>query len=150
MTDEAGWQRIRPVALGVPTRDDGDELLLSRHVDPETGEPFYRAVGGGIDFGELSEDAVVREFREELDVTATVTGEIATLERTFEFDGEPGHEIWFLYAVDLAEDWPYERDEFTAYEPHHDEEFAVEWMARDDLRRNDVTVYCEELPELLA
>ncbi len=150
MTDEGSWRRIRPVALGVPTRSDGEELLLAEHYDATADETFYRPLGGGIDFGEDSADAVVREFREELDVTVTDAHHLATMERTFEFDGTPGHEIWFLYEVAFAEDWPYERDEFTAYEPHHDEEFAVEWMPRDDLRRDDVTVYCEELPELVA
>lgn len=150
MTEEPGWRRIRPVALGVPTRSDGDELLLAEHRDPAAGEAFYRPLGGGVEFGEQSADAVVRELGEELDVTVTETRHLATLERTFEFNGQDCHEIGFVYAVDLAEDWAYEGESFVGREPELGEEFDVAWVSRDELGRDDVTVYPEELLELVS
>jgi len=54
---------IRFVALGAVYR--GDELLVSEGELPETGEPYYRLLGGGVEFGEHSEAAVVREFEVE-------------------------------------------------------------------------------------
>ena len=60
------WQDIRPLALAVVRRDE--ELLLAEHYDSAEEYTFYRPIGGGIEFGEHSRDAVRREFREELDV----------------------------------------------------------------------------------
>lgn len=141
------WRDIRPLALGVPTRSD--EFLLFEGYDSGDEYTFYRPIGGGIEFGESSEEALVREFREEVDVTVTDLRYLTTLERTFEFHNTPSHEIWFLYAVDLEELWPYEQDAFTAYEPDLDEEFPVRWLSREELQRGDVIVYPETLTELL-
>ena len=138
-------ETIRPLAIGIPTRDD--EVLLAEHEDPTTGEQFYRPVGGGIEFGEHSREALQREFAEELEVTVGEATRLTTLERTFTYDGEPAHEIWQCYRVSIAEDWPYERDSFVAHEPELDEEFRVRWLAIDEL--DDHTVYPESLPELL-
>lgn len=141
------WRDVRPVALGVPTR--GEEVLLAEHRDPAADETFYRPVGGGVEFGEYSEEAVVREFREELDATITDARLLDTFEDVFAFDGETGHEIWFCYAVELAEEWPYETDSFVGREPEFDEEFPVRWLPVADLEADDVVVYPESLPELL-
>jgi len=146
------WRDVRPVALGVAVRDgpDGPELLLAEHRDPTEESAFYRPPGGGVEFGETSEAAVRRELREELSVTVTGTERLAVLERTFEFDGQPCHEIGFVYRVTVAEDWPYERDTFEGEEPEFDETFPVQWVPVGDLERDDVTVYPEELAALVS
>lgn len=164
------WREIRPVALGIlRRRADGtprettaenrpkaagdalpgdDELLLSVGYDPETDEKFYRPVGGGVDFGEYSDIALAREFHEEMEVTVTEVRHLATLEDIFEFDGDPGHEIWFLYEALIEESWPYELDAFDAYEEEIDEPFRVEWVAVDDVERRE-NVHPAHLLDLL-
>jgi len=139
------WREIRPVAVGVAFR--GDEVLLSRLRDEEADETFYRPIGGAIEFGELSDEALVREFREELSVAVADHELLDTLESTFTFQGTKGHEIWFLYAVDFAEDWPYERDEFEGREPELDETYPAVWVPTD--RLSEVTVYPEHLASLV-
>ncbi|MFB6295481.1 MAG: NUDIX hydrolase [Halobacteriales archaeon] len=144
MTDDS-WRDIRPIAVGVATR--GDELLLSELHDPEADETFYRPPGGAMAFGESSDEALEREFAEELGVTIAERSLVETLERTFTFRGQMGHEIWFLYAVAFEESWPYEREAFTGVEDDG-ESFRVVWRERSALA--DETVYPEELPDLLA
>jgi len=139
------WRDIRPVAVGVPRR--GDEVLLSRLRDETAAETFYRPIGGAVEFGELSDEALVREFREELSVELEAYDHVDTLESTFVFQGNEGHEIWFLYEVTFAEDWPYERDEFEGREPELDETYRAEWVPLDSL--SEVTVYPENLSELV-
>jgi len=137
------WRDIRPVAVGVPRRDD--EILLSRLY--EDGKPFYRPIGGAIEFGESSDQALAREFDEELGVAVAEAELLETLENTFTFEGQQGHEIWFLYDVALAESWPYERDGFQGREPEADETYRAVWKPIDALA--DVTVYPEHLASLL-
>ena len=141
------WQDIRPVALAVVRRDE--EVLLAEHYDPEEDYQFYRPLGGAIEFGEHSSEAVVREFEEELDVTLTNISLLTTIENVFTFDGSQGHEIWQLYEGDIEEEWPCQQDRFTAYEPELDEKFEVVWKHPEEFTDGGEVVYPENLPELL-
>ncbi|MDX3188851.1 hypothetical protein PV458_10640 [Streptomyces sp. MN03-5084-2B] len=51
---------IRPIVLAVLRR--GDALLVFEAHDDVKGETFCRPLGGGIEFGERSIDALKREF----------------------------------------------------------------------------------------
>ncbi|NEU56150.1 NUDIX hydrolase [Halorussus sp. MSC15.2] len=137
-------RRIRMVALGVVSRrtsddrvTDDEQLLVERHRDPESGETFYRPLGGGVEFGERSEDALRREFREELGVELTGVSYLGTDEDVFTFDGETHHEVWRVYETDVVEDWPYEREEFTAREPETGEEIECVWKSRAALETEE-------------
>lgn len=48
---------IRFLALGAVRR--GDDLLVQEAESPKTGETFYRVFGGGVEFGEHSQNAAV-------------------------------------------------------------------------------------------
>lgn len=130
---------IRVVALGAVFRDD--ELLVYESEDPDTGELFYRLLGGGVEFGEHSRDALVREFDEELGVTLADPELVGTFERVFDFAGDTGHEVWRVYEGHIVEDWPYEHDSFTFYEPELDLEMVARWRSVEWLRDPETTFY---------
>ncbi len=119
------WRDIRPIALGIVWRDD--ELLVFEGYDPAEDETFYRLLGGGIEFGELGIDAVAREFDEELGVTLRNVEYVETYENVFTFEGDAGHELVRVYEGEIAEEWPYDRDELKGYEAETDEAFPVVW-----------------------
>jgi 8-oxo-dGTP pyrophosphatase MutT (NUDIX family) len=52
---------IRVLALGLITQ--GDRTFISEGYDPIKQQTFYRAMGGGVDFGETSLEALQREFK---------------------------------------------------------------------------------------
>ncbi|MFG6504558.1 NUDIX hydrolase [Microbacterium sp. P05] len=89
---------IRNLAVGLPVRD-GHVLVLDR-TDSVNGESYHRAVGGGIEFGETAEQAVRREFLEELEVSLETVQLLGVLESIFEYEGEPGHEIVHVFRVE--------------------------------------------------
>ena len=91
----------RPVALGVIRVDD--ELLVFRGYDRSKNQTYYRPLGGTIEFGEHSEAAVRRELREELNVSVVLTRLLGVIENAFTVNGEPGHEIDFIYEVSVAD-----------------------------------------------
>ncbi len=64
-----GKKRIRPTAICVLRR--GDELLVYEGYEPVRQFGYARPLGGGIDLGETSAAAVVREIREELGAEIT-------------------------------------------------------------------------------
>lgn len=139
---------IRVVALGAVRR--GDELLVHEGESPEAGEPFYRLLGGGVEFGEHSRDAVVREFDEELGVELADPIHVGTFERVFTYDGETGHEVWRVYEGHIREVWPYDREAFTFVEPELGTEHLARWMPIERLRDDNTTFYAPEVLDALG
>ena len=83
--------RIRPLALCIFSFRG--RILVNEAHDPVKDQSYCRPLGGGIDFGEPSELAVVREIREELGAAVTNLRFLGTLENIFTYLGKPGHEI---------------------------------------------------------
>ncbi|WP_022882963.1 NUDIX hydrolase [Gryllotalpicola ginsengisoli] len=92
---------IRNVAVGLPVR--AGHVLVLDGLDTVKNEPFHRAIGGGIEFGETAEAALRREFREELDVALSNVELLGVSENIFEYEGRPGHEIVHIFGVESDE-----------------------------------------------
>ena len=62
--------------LGVLKRPDGRYLITQRKLDKEWGAGWWEVPGGGVNAGEDSRDAVIREIREEtgIDVSQAAGG----------------------------------------------------------------------------
>jgi ADP-ribose pyrophosphatase YjhB (NUDIX family) len=116
---------IQAKALCV-VRDRG-EILVREYHDETADERFCRPLGGTIEFGEYSDDAVKREFCEELDAELADVRRLGLLENVFEFRGEPGHEFVVVYDGRFADETLYDRDAIPAYEPEFDTEFEAVW-----------------------
>lgn len=92
---------IRVLALGLI--QDSERIFISEGYDSVKQQNFYRAMGGGVDFGETSHDALQREFQEEIQAELTNIRYLGCLENLFSFNGKQGHEILFVYKCDFVE-----------------------------------------------
>ena len=103
-------------------------LILQNHqllVTKDKGK--YYTIGGAIQVNESTEDAVVREVKEELGVKAQA-GQLAfVVENRFEQDVVSYHNIEFHYLVDLLEDAPLTMQEDEQRQP-------CEWIDLDKLQ----------------
>jgi ADP-ribose pyrophosphatase YjhB (NUDIX family) len=159
------WRDVRPMVLGIvwrddrmdasPNRDRGSvgarELLVSR-LGPFDGDDsglFYRPPGGGVEFGETTAEAVVREYEEELDATVTVQGFAGVVENRFEFLGERDHELCFVYEIAFADDERYATKSMHGVEHDSDVTYDTEWATLDDLDARDEPLYPRGLREVL-
>lgn len=112
---------VRATALIV---EEGKLLV----VEDEDG--FY-TIGGAIQVGERTEEAVIREVKEELGVKAQARQLAFVVENRFEQAGVHFHNIEFHYLVDLLEDAPLTMQE-------DERQLPCRWIALDDLHTVDL------------
>ncbi len=142
-------QKIRTKALCVFR--NGDKILVYERYDPTKGKRFYRPIGGGIDFGELSREAMVREVREELSAEVTDLRFLGILENVFTYVGRPGHEILLMYDARFEDESFYERASLEAYEENGERHFEAEWKSLEYFRSaGSPPLYPNGLLELLS
>ncbi len=115
------------------------KTLASLGHDKNKGETFYRVIGGSIDFGEKSEDGVRREIREELKCEIENLRLMKVAENIFIYEGQPRHEIVFLYKGDLANKDLYNQEKIHITEPYT--EFDAKWIPIDDVLSGKVILY---------
>ncbi|MDB4908009.1 MAG: hydrolase [Gemmatimonadetes bacterium] len=127
----------------------GDRILLERGYDPMKAERFYRVIGGGVEFGELASDAVVREWQEELGLALEQLELLGVLENRFTYRGEAGHEVVFLFSVRIVDARALARDEFQSVDTDGNTHDAV-WVSIDELRARSTPVYPAGVLELLG
>lgn len=144
-----GKGHIRPIAICVFRRDN--RILVGEGYDPVKKESFYRPLGGRIEFGEKSQETIVREIREELGAEVTGLRYLGTVENIFTFNGEAGHEIVQVYDGTFRDESLYTRERLQGYEVDEAWQgaFTAVWMTLDDLREGDVPLYPDALLELL-
>ncbi len=141
-----GSTRLRAIALGIVWRDTS--LLVGEGHDAVKVEDFFRPLGGGITFGERGDEALRREFREELGAEIEVRRQLGTLENIFTYAGRPGHEICLIYEATLRDTSLYERDRLEASEDDG-AAFVATWKSLSDFANGD-KLYPDGLLALLS
>jgi 8-oxo-dGTP pyrophosphatase MutT (NUDIX family) len=139
--------RIRPISICLFR--DGDRILVSEGFDKVKQNYYYRPLGGGIEYGETSQAAVLREIQEELGLEAENLQLIGVLENIFIYNGEQGHEIVFVFDGELTDKSLYQLDEIDGFEQEANIRFKAKWLSLDEITSKDARLVPEHLAELL-
>jgi 8-oxo-dGTP pyrophosphatase MutT (NUDIX family) len=139
--------QIRPLVICIFSQDN--TILAAEGYDPAKAEVFYRPVGGGIHFGEYSQDALVREIREEFEAEITNIRFLGALENIFTYDGQLGHEIVLVYDAKFANQSLYDQTWIVGYEDDG-LSFKAVWKRLADFQRGSDRLYPDGLWELLC
>lgn len=77
-----------------------NKILLHKNDNKDN----YCLPGGGVQFLETSEEAIIREIKEETGLDIKVDSFVSTIESIFEKDGIKFHEVYFIYKGSFIED----------------------------------------------
>jgi ADP-ribose pyrophosphatase YjhB (NUDIX family) len=93
-----------------------DRILVAESADSVKGDRYARPLGGGIEVGETSAQAIVREIREEIGQEISDLRLLGVLENIFTCEGRRGHEIVFVYDAVFVDRAMYDREEIPVAE----------------------------------
>ena len=136
---------IRPIAISIIKKEDS--ILVYEREDDVTGEKFYRLVGGCIEFGESSSDALMREFDEELSLEIINNKLLTVFESIFTFNSKIMHEVVFLYSSNFKDESNYKKNAIDGLEGSRS--FEATWIPVSDFLDHKYKIYPEEIVEYL-
>ena len=139
--------RIRPIAVCLFRHEN--RILVSKGFDKIEQDYYYRPLGGEIEYGETSAEALVREIREELGAEIENVRLLGVLENIFVYDGEQGHEIVFVFDAEFKDKSLYKLDEIDGYEQEAGVKFKTKWFSLNKIEQTGGRLVPEKLAELL-
>jgi ADP-ribose pyrophosphatase YjhB (NUDIX family) len=131
-------QGIRINSLALIKNDS--RILVQTGYDKNKNQSFLRLLGGGVEFGETAEQALHREFTEELGCALQNVRFLQIYENIFEYQGEKKHEITFLFSADVEEKIT-KVDKIKILDSKT-EKYA-EWVSVDVIKKEGVRVFPE-------
>lgn len=140
-------QFIRPLVICIFKHNT--KILVCEGTDSVKNEIFYRPVGGMIEFGEKTEDALKREIMEETGEEIKNIVYLGTLENIFTYEGKPGHEIIIVYDAEFVNRGVYEKDVVNITESA-DVWCNAYWKEVKEFSNGNLILYPEGLFELIS
>jgi 8-oxo-dGTP pyrophosphatase MutT (NUDIX family) len=136
-------KRIRPIAICVCR--DGNRILVTEY--REEGRLYYRPLGGAIEFGERGEEAIRREFREEISADLSEVRYLGLLENIYTNNGLQAHQIVLVYDGRLMDTSLYKKEVIQGDELGAP--FIAVWKRLDAFGPGKPPVYPEGLLALI-
>jgi len=140
-------KKTRPLAICIFRYNN--HILVAEGYDLVKKESFYRPLGGGIEFGEHSEQTIHRELLEEIGAEVGELKYLGTFENIFVFNRIPGHEIVLVYDGVLKDSRLYEQAEIVGHEADINKPFKVVWKRISEFVEEKSTLYPSGLLELM-
>ena len=137
--------RIRPIAISFIKNQD--KILVYERKDEISKEKFFRLIGGCIEFGEPSKEALTREFQEELSLDIVNIQLLGIFESIFTFNNKQMHEIVYLYNSQFKAKEIYSKKSIRGYEGER--KFDAIWVPRVDFINKKEIIYPEKILKYL-
>lgn len=119
---------IRVVALCI--FQNNEKILVEEIHHTALADPYYRPIGGTVEYGEATLQTIKREVMEEIGAEVTGLQLIDVLENIFTINDQIGHEIDFIYTGKLKDRALYNKQELDGVEGNR--EFKAVWKPLRD------------------
>lgn len=91
-------------------------ILVFDAFDTTDNLPYYRPLGGSVEPGETSKEAIKREILEELGEEIENIKLLGVLEEIFTHEGKPCQEVIFIYDAEFVDKGVYDKSSMVAKE----------------------------------
>ncbi len=110
-----------------------DKILVQK----DTMAPYYSLIGGRCKIEESSIEAILREFKEETGLDATLIKPIAIIENffTLAFNQKKFHEILIIHELKLKDENLYKQNIIHTTEESKKDRITYHWMSISDLKK---------------
>ena len=125
----------------------GDRILAAPGYASSKGV-FYRPLGGEINFGEHSRQAIRRELHEEVRAEITDPRYLGVIENFYTYFDVPRHELVVVYEAELVDGSLYEMSSMQGDEGG--QAFRVEWVSLSEFTDGRASLFPEGLLEMLV
>jgi ADP-ribose pyrophosphatase YjhB (NUDIX family) len=129
--------------------ENGGRMLVCEVLDDDGAVLGWCPIGGGVEFGETTVEALNREIREELGCELRIEGPPLVCENIYEHHGEKGHEIVFAFPVRFSDPVIYTRQRFQIRE-HTGHLHWVEWIDLARFRSGKATLFPKVIADQLT
>lgn len=141
--DRRGFTRPLVICLF----SNNGRILADKAKDSVKDQVFYRPLGGMIEFGEHSADALKREIFEETKQEIKNLKYLGALENIFTYEGKEGHEIVLVYDAEFVNPEMYEKEEIEVTEGLINSK--AYWLPVNDCKEGKFRVYPDGITDLL-
>ncbi|WP_057466214.1 NUDIX hydrolase [Pseudovibrio sp. POLY-S9] len=131
-------QTIRVKSLGLHWRNN--RLLAAEVYDDAGNLKGVRPLGGTVELGEDWKTALIREFKEELNIQVTISGDPVVMENIYEHEGQTGHEILFIANVTFPPN-AFTTQETITFLEDSGTEITAHWFDPEELTPNGVDLF---------
>ena len=139
-------QQIQSKVIGICINR---KQLLAAEVYNDAGEiKGVRPLGGNIEFGETRQQALQREFMEELGTDIVTAGDWRTYENIYQHEGLPGHEYVHAISIALVDRSLYSQP-LIVFSEDSGEQTRARWYDLKDLRNGKLQLFPDGLADSL-
>ncbi|WP_163581637.1 NUDIX hydrolase [Gracilibacillus saliphilus] len=137
---------IRPLVICIFSNQD--YILVAEGYDNLKNQFYYRPIGGGIEYGELSSQALIREVNEEIGQEINNLKYLGTIENIFTYNGDIGHEIVMVYDAEFVDGLVYRTNSFLGIE-NDGTTFKLFWKTLSEFEKGELKLVPENLMTLI-
>lgn len=138
--------KIRPIVICVFRNTE--LTLVAEGYDSIKDEKYYRPIGGGIEYGESSFDALKREVKEEIGAEIKNLKYLGAIESIFTYNGDLGHEIVMVYDADFVDQSFYTKQTFEGIEDDG-QVINLMWISLQEFQKGNLRLVPEDLLKLV-
>jgi ADP-ribose pyrophosphatase YjhB (NUDIX family) len=104
------------------------KILLEKAINEEGEANYYSFIGGELEFGEVMDDRLIKEYQEETNVEVISLKYLFCVENHFYYNNQLIHSLEHYYSVKISS------DEVKSREPY----IKQVWLPLDELEKYDI------------
>tara|TARA_Y100001970_G_C14253839_1_gene873673 strand:- start:2271 stop:2690 length:420 start_codon:yes stop_codon:yes gene_type:complete len=117
-----------------------NKILVYKVTDCVNKKSFFRLIGGHIDFGESGEEALKREFKEEINQDIRIIRKLDTFENIFFYNGKDMHEFISLFQIKFKNESIYHQKGILGNEGPN-RTFIADWVPIEEFKNKHKILY---------